>query len=158
MKKVLALVMIANMACNSPEKTEPSIFINDLTAVDVYQNFESKGFKVDKQFDATNGNLWTCKMQEGDINYTVEVFSHDDSKVETVSATVVCGANNELNQTKEFFGYAATLQYEGAEPNKARQWVFDNFNKDKDSIIIGDACFKILAPSKYVRILNVSKK
>ena len=137
-----------------------NVTIPGLLPVDVYLNMEKNGFKTSKDLGGEYGNSWKCTSTEAGLDYTVEIFSHGSSTVETVSATarVIDVQSKNISATQQFIVYVSSLPYEGSDPIKVAKWIDTNFNIDKASITISKVKYTIYAPSKYVRMLSIERE
>jgi len=132
--------------------------IKGLAPVDIYLNMEKQGFKTTKSLSKEWGNIWTSTNSLAGIDYKVDVYSTNIDNVETVTATAMVDVTQKkIIATQQFFIYISSLPYDSANPQRAGQWVSDNFNNDKTTVIIGDAMLTIYAPSIATRILVVEK-
>lgn len=128
--------------------------IPGLIAADVYPNFEKIGFKVDKQIKNDYTNI-LCTLSERNIKYTVSIDGCSPDDLIRVTASVLDNSGLNKKETEDFFGYVATLQYKGAEPEKARQWVKDNINNDGAELTIGCTRFRINFKTQRSKILTL---
>lgn len=140
------------MTCNYGGDDFP--LIPGLIAADVYPNFEKIGFKVDKQIKNDHTNI-LCTLSESNIKYTVSVDGCSPDDLIRVTASVLDYSGSNQKETEDFFGYVATLQYKGAEPEKAKQWVKDNIDVNDAHIKIGVVQFKISFETKYSKVLTL---
>lgn len=137
---------------------ENAQYIVGLNPVDVYLSLKERGFSVDTDYDITNGTMWTCKYNAKGLDFTVTIFSpHDVDKAQSVRLAIMADPHANLNAGKRIAAFVATLPYDSADRDKARQFVENNYNNDKASIIIGDACFTMYAPSALARMLDIQK-
>lgn len=126
--------------------------------VDVYQNFEDKGYKIDKQ-SGSDYNIWECTKKESGIDYDVKVGSSTTDNIEMVrgSASLDGSEKKSPEAMKPFISYVASLQYTGNDLPKLHQWIDDNFNKKTATIIIGGVKFSLYAPSPFMRMIQYEK-
>lgn len=137
---------------------ETAQYIVGLNPVDVYLSLKERGFSVDTDYDITNGTMWTCKYNAKGLDFTVTIFSpHDVDKAQSVRLAIMADPHANLNAGKKIAAFVATAPYDSADRDKARQFVENNYNNDKASIIIGDACFTVYAPTALVRMLDIQK-
>lgn len=137
---------------------ENAQYIVGLNPVDMYLSLKERGFSVDTDYDITNGTMWTCKYNAKGLDFTVTIFSpHDVDKAQSVRLAIMADPHANLNAGKKIAAFVATAPYDSADRDKARQFVENNYNNDKASIIIGDACFTVYAPSAFVRMLDIQK-
>lgn len=137
---------------------ENAQYIVGLNPVDMYLSLKERGFSVDTDYDITNGTMWTCKYNAKGLDFTVTIFSpHDVDKAQSVRLAIMADPHANLNAGKKIAAFVATAPYDSADRDKARQFVENNYNNDKASIIIGDACFTVYAPTAFVRMLDIQK-
>ncbi len=155
---IICFIIAAIASSTDGDSSESSKFINGLAPVDVYLNMEKEGFKTDKQLGGEYGNSWTSTKSYAGIDYKVETFSSNTGNVENVRGTAIIDpSQKQVIATQQFFIFLSSLPYENSDPNKAGQWVIENFNNDKASIVIGDAKLTIYAPSVTTRMLTIEK-
>lgn len=136
---------------------ETSQYITGLNPVDVYVNLQKWGFSVDKDY-STDGNLWTCKYNAEGLDYTVTIYSPKAvDKAQSVRMTIMTSPYSSISNGLQLACYIATIPYDTADIEKAKQFVADNYNNDKASIIIGDAEFTVYAPTKLARMIDIQK-
>jgi len=116
--------------------------IPGLIAADVYPNFEKIGFSIDKKIKNDHTSI-LCTLSEQAIKYTVSVDGCTPTELIKITALVLDYTGSHQKEAKDFFGYVATLQYKGAEPEKAKQWIKDNINNHNAETTIGAVKFKI---------------
>lgn len=98
-----------------------SPFFPGTEAVDVYRNFESRGFKTESR-----SGEWTCRLDEPSASYRVDIFGQQADKLTAVVAT----ASGEFDH--EFFRYVATIPYDFASPPSASAWVADELGTNAE--------------------------
>jgi len=136
---------------------ETSQYITGLNPVDVYVNLQKWGFSVDKDY-STDGNLWTCKYSAEGLDYTVTIYSPKAvDKVQSVRMSIMASPYSSISNGLQLACYIATTPYNSADIEKAKQFVENNYNNDKSSIIIGDAEFTIHAPTQLARMIDIQK-
>ena len=145
---------------NTPTElvNQPKI-IKGLKPVDIYLNFENKGFKTDENLGISESS-WRSTLSESGIDY--DVYTYSESGVNNVSSISYSAILNfkqdkEISAVIPFLEYGATIPYEGSDQIKAKNWIKENFNKDKANIEINGVSFNINAPTKFARILKISK-
>jgi hypothetical protein len=148
MKQLLFIAALAITTFATAQKVIPG-----LMPVDVYGNLTNKGYKLDRQMGA-GGSLWTCTKSENGIDYNV-TLGGDGMNVEELRINAICTAPKSALSVKQFFVYMASLQYNGASPQRAQQWLNANYNNNKATAVFGPARFTIYAPNKWTRYLNV---
>ena len=152
-----ALLILAIIIPSGNKTDETSQYITGLNPVDVYVNLQKWGFSVDKDY-STDGNLWTCKYSAEGLDYTVTIYSPDAvDKAQSVRMTIMTSPYSSISNGLQLACYIATIPYDTADIEKAKQFVADNYNNDKASIIIGDAEFTVYAPTKLARMIDIQK-
>lgn len=157
---IIGIIAICIATDDSPKTKidEATLYIGGLNPVDVYLNLKERGFSVDTDYDVTNGTMWTCKYNAKGLDFTVNIFTpHDVDKAQSVRLTIMADPYANLNAGKEIAAFVATIPYDSADKDKARQFVENNYNNDKATIVIGDACFTMYAPSALCRWLDIQK-
>jgi hypothetical protein len=133
--------------------------IPGMMPVDVYKNLEEKGFAVTKNFGSEQ-NDFVCKLEENGCSYTATVYTQAGS-VSKVKVVTVMGLNLSAEEVatdkmlKEFFGYMATLPYEGNDPTAARSWVESNLGQNAERNF-GPVQFQLFANAPRARVLRMS--
>ena len=119
-------------------------YIPGIAAVDVHGNFTNKGFILKKDLN-TKLASWMCVQETSEYYFDVTVYGKDASRITKIEATALNYTNKDTaSVVRDFIGYVATIPYDGSQPVKARQWVFDNINKNA-SMTIGTVRFEIYA-------------
>ena len=119
---------------------------------------ETEGFKTKTQFSSEYGNFWTSTKNYAGIDYTVETYSSNIKFVESVQATALVDLSQKrIIAAQQFFIFVSSLPYDNANPQKAGQWIVDNYDNDKATTTIGDAKFTIYAPSIALRMIRIEK-
>lgn len=131
--------------------------IPDMIAADIYSNFENKGFKVDKQIKSDHTSIY-CELSLPSEKFTVIVTGCSPEEIIAIEATAIDYSGNNQKEAEEFLGYVATSQYKNSEPEKAKKWIQDNFDKDGASTIIGGVAFSISFKSIHSKFLRMEIK
>ena len=119
--------------------TEPAI--PGLVAVDVYGNFEDRGFTLKRSHGKTL-TFWTCTDRNSVSSYQVDITGDGPRHIIYVSGTFLnFGAGDTDVLAKQFLGFLATIYYEGADSSKARKWVDEHISDIGSKITIGDVVF-----------------
>jgi hypothetical protein len=137
---------------------EPKYF-EGLKPVDVYLNFEKQDFKTTR----TSGSdylWWDSRKSFAGIDYRVSTYGTTVSaeKVQSVLATAQLNGlqKKDIIATKQFLIYTSSLTYKDSDPQKAGQWVDDNFNNDNAKTVIAGVEFTLLAPTEQSRTLTIN--
>jgi flagellar motor protein MotB len=127
------------------QEEEPTI--PGLRPADVSGHLERRGFDCVGPESLEPDLRWTCTLQEGLNEQTVEIFGPDDSSVTSVEARALTSDANETpDVAHELFGHVATIPYEGAQPRKAQAWAQDHVGSTRNaSLTVGGVKFKIHA-------------
>lgn len=132
---------------NTRQETEVGLnlpVIPGLAPVDVYLNFENKGFELDKVFDDPQSPIWRCTENTSKHSMMVETFGKGALAVTLVRGTYQGHANEDADSAaKSFLGYLASLPYEGSDPSSARSWVISNLGTNAKTKI-GNASFELI--------------
>lgn len=137
-----------------------SKIIEGINPVDIYGNFEKKGFKVDKQI-TNDGSFFICTLDDKGINYEVKTYCEkgvNDVTMIRLMATRSLPQYNNVNSMKPFLLFGSTIPYDGADADKARDFINQNYSKDKASIVIGGVKFTIYCKTEFTRMLDIEKE
>lgn len=123
--------------------------IPGLAPVDVYLSLEKSDFTTQKNYGKEQ-HEFVCSLDAEGTSYRVTIYipAGEITKVKVVSAVVTNTGNDESAtnpDAADFLGYAATLNYDGAMPAEAKDWVEKNVGKT------GSATF---GPAKYELFAN----
>ena len=132
-------------------------FIQGIKPVDVYGNFENKGYKIDKQI-STDGSFFICSSAENGIDYEVKTYCEDNVEDVTsgrLTATRTSPQFNEVLDMKPFLKYGCSLPYDGSNGEKINAFIETNYFKNKASIVISGVKFTIFSPTEYVRMIDI---
>ena len=111
-------------AQGTTEKNIPGVM-----PVDVYLNLEKDGFTTNKELNPCC-NWISVKGDMSPIRYLAEVYGNSSNSFYRVNASVTTTIDKDTKAiAKPFFGYLATLNYTGSNPEKARKWVEKNIGK-----------------------------
>jgi hypothetical protein len=160
MKSLAICIIISSflsLSCtNSSEQTAAAAegsnapkFIPGLVAVDVYGNFEKKGFTLNKDI-AADHCTFTCDLTNGENVYTVTALGKAPASIDKIEATA--SFTRPGAEAQQFIGYAASVPYTGANTAAATQWATDHFDKGGDTTI-GSVRFVLTAAVPTARVL-----
>jgi hypothetical protein len=131
--------------------------IPGLKPVDVYLSMEKQGFKTETIY-GDQMHSWISKQSIPGIDYEVSMSGPDMDNVHNVRATAMIDpSQKEIAAAKQFFKYVSSIPYDGANPEKAIQWLEENYNNNDASITISNVKYTIKAPSLAVRMLIIEK-
>ena len=158
MDKTLEDIMESDKGSNSHPNHYANRYLPGLAPVDVYLNMEKNGFVTEKRLSGKSGNFWISTESVPGIDYRVETYSSNIDNVESVKASATIDMYYEdISTTQQFFIFISSLPYLGADPQRAGNWIRDNFYYDKSTIVIGDARFTIYAPTNAYRMVIIEK-
>jgi hypothetical protein len=123
---------------------------------DVWGNFKDKGFVSEKSIN-TNGSYWTNYLDENGIRYDVRTYCENGvNHVDNVrlSATINTADKN-TDALKAFLKFGCSIPFDGNDPQKIADFIDNNYNNDKASIIISNVKFTIYAPTKFARMIEI---
>jgi hypothetical protein len=135
------------------KSTQASNSIPGVQPVDIYLNLTNKGFV--KTGPTKTDDKITYRVEDREHQMSVFIYGPSVSEVESVQATI-WGVENMGQPAAEFFGYIATLPYDGANPQIASDWVKANINNNATSTY-GGVRFTINANGPAARILRIEK-
>ncbi len=145
----------SEFTCNYGSEEYP--IIPGLTAADVYINFENRGFSVDKQIKHDHTSI-ICELNQSETNYKVAIDGCTPEELVEITALAIDYSGNNQQEIMDFFGFTATLQYKGAEPENAKKWVIENFNRNGSHTTISGVTFKINFKNTKSRVLTLSTR
>jgi hypothetical protein len=116
-------------------KSPKLAMIPGLAPVDVYMNFTNKGFKLTRRLNVSQC-IYSCINTSSGNTLTVDVYGKTPEDVNTIEAAYASyESSNEA--AKDFLGYVATMQYENAAPQIAKDWVRNNIGRHATTYIGG---------------------
>lgn len=139
---------------NTDSKPSESKYIEGLTAVDVYGNFENIGFAIDKRL---SGNIkeWICTLDDNGISYRVVVLGDSPSRIISVEGIAILNNSSiDISGSKQFFKYLSTIPYANSNPEKVKSMIDSYFNSN-GSVSVGGITFSIKAPTNVSRYMEV---
>jgi hypothetical protein len=142
---------------NAEAPAETIATIPELMPVDVYLNLTNKGFTKEGPRTVGDSTYWLCTSATPELTYRVEIYAPKNaSAVSSVSASLTnSGTQDTAALAAEFFAYVATLPYDGAEPERAAQWVKANAGRNAKATF-GPVTFEIFANAPRARILRIA--
>lgn len=144
----------SNASASSSGNEPEAKYIKGLTTGEIYVPLEEKGFTIDKQFEGEDFFV-NCTLTNSETSAVLRLAGKGPSEVIEVKASFTdFSADNTDRLAAQFLGFIATAQYEGADSQKARQWVVDNISKNSTTEI-GGVTFEIAANTKTMRTLTM---
>ncbi|MCX2728526.1 hypothetical protein OO015_13630 (plasmid) [Thermomicrobium sp. 4228-Ro] len=140
----------------SPTVQSDRPVIPGITAADITLNLEKKGFDCDLWLGQVNPQ-WTCTLQlPGDAGEArVVVHGYSPTRILYIDATVMAWHMSIVDAATPILGYVATLPYEGAEPEKARDWVKQAIAAGGEhTMVIGAVRFRVYG-TDFARTLEI---
>ncbi|MGH2666192.1 hypothetical protein [Flavobacterium sp.] len=131
--------------------------IPDMIAADIYPNFENKGFKIDKQIKSDHTSIY-CGLSLPNGKFSVVITGCSPEEIIEIEATAIDNSGNNQKEVEAFLEYVAASQYKNSEPEKAREWIKNNFDTDGASAVIGGVTFSINFKSIHSKFLRMEIK
>ena len=133
---------------NADEKTIPG-----LTATFLHDPFAKKGFSLEKSTVESHA-VWTSKSRNESNEFKVVSTGLESGEVISVQASVVSMLT--LDQAaRDFFGEVASVQFQHADPQKAKEWVLTHFDGGGQTVI-GDMNYQVQVNNETSRTLKIS--
>jgi hypothetical protein len=155
--KISQSINVDSLPPKNTAETTTYKFIPGIKPYDIYGNFEKKGFTTDKQISA-DGSFFTNESNTGGILYNVGTSClNSASEVSEVrlSATRVDPQFNKEIDMKAFLKFGCSIPYDNSDQEKVKQWIEENYFKDKSNIIISGVKFTLFAPTEFVRTIQI---
>lgn len=143
------------------EKAAAEISLKTIPGIvpgDIYTSLEKNGFTIEKEFSTENGCFWHCKFSSDGLDYYVRIFGSTTSVVEEIKAQATINTADNIQASKSFFNFIASIPYDNADNEQVSNWLKNNFNKDKQSITISGVTFSIYSPTKLTKLLTIETK
>lgn len=147
-------------ACASEPEPRP-FGIPGLGSPDLTINLENRGLTCSGPRQEQTMASWRCELADStEVRYQVEYLGAPSS-IEYVNATVSqLGSVSDDSLAASFFGYVATIPYDGALPSDARAWVEANVGgmteaADMTERQFGPAMFRLRGPER-ARTLSIA--
>lgn len=154
MKKLLIVFIgVLLSACSNDDPKA----IKGLEHSDLYLNLKDKGFTDESNVTdlgvshISQKESFGAKYQVSSIGTSKYLYGYTAS----VTADYDLSKNIDANQ---FLQFVTTLPYDGSQPEVIRLWVENNYNETSKDTIIGGVKFELKAPTKFTRLLQVSKE
>jgi hypothetical protein len=124
-----------------PIPTSQPAGLPGLMPADITVNLQQKGFECTNADSIDNSFVWACSRQAADVLLRVEIYSNSLLAVDTLDASAIFFGNPDDDLASEFLGFLATLPYDGAQPDAARQWVESNLPTIREEGDVRDTSF-----------------
>ena len=137
-----------------------SVGMKGIVPADIYPNFEDKGFKIVKEI-STDGSFFHCDKEEAGIKYNVKIYCEKNvNDITTIRVTAYRSqANlNTVDDMKPFLKYGASIPYDGANIEKVKSFIDENYNNDKANVIISGVKFTIFCPTEFTRMIEIENE
>lgn len=130
-----------------------------LQPVDVYLNLTNKGFTKEGPKQVGDQLYWKISETTAAHSYFVEIYGPTASTVSLVQANALNFSDADTNTVaQDFFGYIATIPYDGATPANAKKWAHSNIGRNSKATF-GNVAFEIFADnSPRARMLTIGTK
>jgi len=129
--------------------------IPGIMPVDVYLNFDERGFKTKKTYNP-DGNLFESKLTDDGVEYSVTAFSRVNNKVESITGlAMIMEYHNDANDLKPFIDLLTTLPIKNFDNSSAKSWLAKNYNNHQATYTDKQSQVKLtmIAPTQWVREL-----
>jgi hypothetical protein len=121
---------------------------------DIYENLINRGYKLTKEF-GSDFCFFYCEKTTSEGTYYVRIGGRTPSQIEEIKASFTNYSNVNTNSlAKDFLGLMATVPYNNASPDAAKEWIINNINKTS-STEFGGVKFEMYANTSKVRILRI---
>ena len=133
----------------TPEPTateESTALLPGLMAANVAVNLEQRGFTCDALEQVQIYYDRTCTKDSVDNKLLVEIYGREAFAVDWIQSSVLQFANPDQEFAASFLGFVASMPYDGAVPEEARNWVETTLPSLTGK---GDVREKIFAGVKY---------
>jgi hypothetical protein len=141
----------------TPTKTPPptarstpgvrEVFIPGLSADALRNQFRANLFICTEAEMAESGYYeWSCTQESASIKVEMSVFSRTPDTIDKITTVVSQPDNPFLGSALRFFKIIAQLQYEGAEPRSADDWLSNTLptvasDEQSERAVFGDVLF-----------------
>lgn len=127
--------------------------------VNTYLGLEQKGFELKRNMGSTLSE-WTCTQKDGQMDLRCTLLSKPGELQSLYAITATIQDGNAVPNVVEaagFLGWVASLPYDGAEPETAKQWVSDQvLTGENSSQLIGGVKFELYLQPRS-RMLRIGK-
>jgi hypothetical protein len=150
---VLACLFFGIALTISSNRRPSNKYIPGLAAADVHANYTKLGFKLTRDFNDPEQSIWNCVKETIGDDVKVDVFGASPTRITLVRMIYINNSGGDTDERgAQYLEYAATIRYDGSQPEKARTWVKRNIGKDATTTI-GGVSFELIAAAPRVRTL-----
>lgn len=154
MKRILIVFIgLILSACSSDDPKA----IKGLEHSDLYLNLKDNGFTDESNVtDAgvshiNKKELFGAQYHVSSIGTSKYLYGYTAS----VTADYDLSKNTDANQ---FLQFVTSLPYEGSQPEVIKNWIDKNYNETEKDTVISGVKFELKSPTKFSRLLNISKE
>jgi len=117
---------------NTPSATDTAVvtpivgILPGLQPADVKINLEDRQFTCDLIFGPTDSDpyyKWECRSESANYVMLVEIWSKSLFTVDLIQSSIVQFGTPDDELAANFLGFMATMPFDGADPQSARNWV-----------------------------------
>ena len=134
---------------NTPQPTateESTALLPGLMPANVTVNLEQRGFTCDSLEQVQIYYARTCTKDSVDYSLRVDIYGREAFAVDLIESSVLQFANPDKEFAASFLGFMATMPYDGAVQEEARNWVETTLPSLTGQ---GDVREKVFAGVKY---------
>lgn len=137
------------------ERAAPQPTIPGLVAVDVYGNFEKRGFDCTGPKRLKTTSQWLCKSADpgGSAEYIVDIMGRTPVHIESIEGNAFI-YDGRIDRAAAFLGFLATLPFDGAQPARARSFVESNIAGGEATTTFGQVRFRLYG-TKQAKFLEI---
>ena len=138
-----------NAPSNTPRPTateEATALLPGLMPADVTVNLEQRGFTCGTVDQGQLYYIRSCDLDTADYSLHVEIYGRELLSVDFIDSTVLQYTSPDYEFAASFLGFMATMPYDGAVQEEARNWVESTISTIK---VQGDMAEKTFAGVTY---------
>lgn len=134
--------------------------IPGITPVDIYLNFEKRGFSLEKQI-TDDGSIFTNQLTTDGIEYTVSTYCEIGVNNITSIRLMAYRSDvqyNDVLDMKKFLKFGCSIPYDGSDIELINDFIEQNYYKKKSVITISGVEFTMNAPTEFIRTIYIERK
>jgi len=120
----------------------PAKFLAGLHAADLAKAIREKGLACKEPVTERDGMHWVCEAQTPLIGYFAEYWGRVPGRIEYIKVVISQPNGPKPERATALLNIFANLRYQGAEPDKARDWIAANLDKGGQQMF-GPARYKL---------------
>lgn len=127
---------------------------------DIIANFEKLGFETERSLNQEFSMISQTSTDNG-IEYNVTTYFENGGVIDVTAiefhATRIDPSNNSVEDMKKFLKFGCTINYNGANFERAKSFIEKNYYNDGASTVISNVRFTIYCKTSRVRYLKIDK-